>query len=142
MTQDQPTHLDIGGISIAARHRPGRAPGVAWLGGYRSDMKGTKAAALDAWAAASGHAFTRHDYSGHGESGGDFADGIARQRALRQQALGDPMNRSLMTCEHSAGSCPKPVEPTIANLRFLLGVPNPKQIVSVPALAFAEEKDF
>jgi len=75
MTQDQTIQLDIDGTRIAARRRPGRLPGVAWLGGYRSDMKGTKAAALDEWAAVSGHAFTRHDYSGHGESGGDFVDG-------------------------------------------------------------------
>jgi pimeloyl-ACP methyl ester carboxylesterase len=38
-------------------------------------MTGTKAETLDAWAAASGHEFTRHDYSGHGESGGRFEDG-------------------------------------------------------------------
>jgi len=71
----EPDHIDVAGNSIAVRHRDGAAPGVMWLGGYRSDMKGTKAAALDEWAAASGHAFTRHDYSGHGESGGDFAEG-------------------------------------------------------------------
>ncbi len=38
-------------------------------------MRGTKAEALDAWAARTGHAYLRHDYSGHGESGGDFAEG-------------------------------------------------------------------
>ena len=65
----------VGADRIAVRHRNGRSPGVVWLGGYRSDMLGTKAQALDAWAAENGHAFTRHDYSGHGESGGDFADG-------------------------------------------------------------------
>ncbi len=46
-----------------------------WLGGYRSDMAGTKARALDDWAAGSGRACLRHDYSGHGESGGAFEDG-------------------------------------------------------------------
>ncbi len=65
----------VEGDRIAVRHRNGRSPGIVWLGGYRSDMTGTKAQALDAWAAENGHAFTRHDYSGHGESGGDFADG-------------------------------------------------------------------
>lgn len=50
-------------------------PGLFWLGGFKSDMKGTKAAALDAWAEAKGRAFVRFDYSGHGESGGDFLDG-------------------------------------------------------------------
>src|SRR3954470_12646618 len=61
--------------TIAVRKRRGAAPGLLWLGGFKSDMKGTKAAALDAWAAAQGRALIRFDYSGHGESGGDFADG-------------------------------------------------------------------
>jgi pimeloyl-ACP methyl ester carboxylesterase len=63
------------GRRIAVRTRPGRLPGVFWLGGYRSDMRGSKAEALDAWCAATGRAFCRHDYSGHGESGGSFRDG-------------------------------------------------------------------
>ena len=50
-------------------------PGLVWLGGFKSDMNGTKAAALDAWAEANGRACLRFDYSGHGESGGDFTDG-------------------------------------------------------------------
>jgi pimeloyl-ACP methyl ester carboxylesterase len=46
-----------------------------WLGGYKSDMLGTKAETLAAWTKQQGRAFLRHDYSGHGESGGDFSDG-------------------------------------------------------------------
>lgn len=60
---------------IAVRRRPGAEPGVFWLGGFHSDMCGTKARALDAWAAQQGHACVRFDYSGHGESGGRFVDG-------------------------------------------------------------------
>jgi pimeloyl-ACP methyl ester carboxylesterase len=60
---------------IAVRAREGAAPGLFWLGGFNSDMKGTKAAALDAWAAEHGRACVRFDYSGHGESEGKFADG-------------------------------------------------------------------
>jgi pimeloyl-ACP methyl ester carboxylesterase len=60
---------------IALRLRDGAAPGLVWLGGFKSDMKGTKAVALDEWAGANGRACLRFDYSGHGESGGDFADG-------------------------------------------------------------------
>jgi pimeloyl-ACP methyl ester carboxylesterase len=60
---------------IAMRERAGSAPGILWLGGFKSDMNGTKAAALDAWAAAQGRAMIRFDYSGHGESGGEFTDG-------------------------------------------------------------------
>jgi pimeloyl-ACP methyl ester carboxylesterase len=65
--------------TIAVRLResksPDAGPGLVWLGGFKSDMKGTKAAALDAWAEENGRACLRFDYSGHGESGGDFKDG-------------------------------------------------------------------
>jgi pimeloyl-ACP methyl ester carboxylesterase len=61
--------------SIAVRHRDGAAPGLFWLGGFKSDMQGTKAVALDDWAEANGRACIRFDYSGHGSSGGEFADG-------------------------------------------------------------------
>jgi pimeloyl-ACP methyl ester carboxylesterase len=60
---------------IAVRARPGTAPGLVWLGGFNSDMKGTKAVALDAFAAEHGRACVRFDYSGHGESEGRFVDG-------------------------------------------------------------------
>ena len=66
---------DIAGRRIAVRRREGAAPELFWLGGFKSDMKGTKAEALDRWAADHGRAITRFDYSGHGESGGDFTDG-------------------------------------------------------------------
>ncbi|MGG2477503.1 alpha/beta hydrolase, partial [Rhizobium sp. BR5] len=51
------------------------APMLVWLGGYRSDMTGTKAVELDRFAAESGLACLRLDYSGHGASGGDFNKG-------------------------------------------------------------------
>ncbi|RAI41887.1 alpha/beta hydrolase [Rhodoplanes roseus] len=60
---------------IAVRRRAGATPGIVWLGGFMSDMKGTKAQALDDWAATQGRALVRFDYSGHGESDGAFADG-------------------------------------------------------------------
>ena len=60
---------------IAVRQREGAAPGLFWLGGFKSDMGGTKAAALDNWAAAQGRACIRFDYSGHGESSGAFTEG-------------------------------------------------------------------
>jgi len=60
---------------IAARIRQGAPPGLFWLGGFKSDMGGTKAAAIDRWAGEHGRACIRFDYSGHGESGGAFADG-------------------------------------------------------------------
>jgi len=60
---------------IAVKQRPGGAPGLFWLGGFRSDMEGSKAQALDALGAERGWAVTRFDYSGHGRSGGDFEAG-------------------------------------------------------------------
>jgi pimeloyl-ACP methyl ester carboxylesterase len=64
-----------GSRRIAVRARAGGSPGLIWLGGFNSDMKGTKALALDAWAAEHGRGCVRFDYSGHGESGGAFLDG-------------------------------------------------------------------
>jgi pimeloyl-ACP methyl ester carboxylesterase len=75
----EPTFIDVGtgdqARRIAVRARGGAGPGVIWLGGFNSDMKGTKAVALDEWAAEHGRAFVRFDYSGHGESSGKFVDG-------------------------------------------------------------------
>lgn len=71
--------LDIQGTKLAYQHRPGRGPTIVFLPGYMSDMGGTKAVALDAWAAANDRAFLRFDYSGCGASGGAFVAGtIAR----------------------------------------------------------------
>ena len=61
--------------TIAVRARKGKSPGLFWLGGFKSDMKGTKAEALDRWADSAARACVRFDYSGHGESGGDFQQG-------------------------------------------------------------------
>ena len=76
---DQPDFIEVGQADsarrIAVRARAGGTPGLFWLGGFNSDMKGTKALALDGWAAEHGRACVRFDYSGHGESGGRFADG-------------------------------------------------------------------
>jgi pimeloyl-ACP methyl ester carboxylesterase len=69
------------GERLAWRAVEGRGPTVVWLGGFRSDMAGTKAQALAEWAEASGQSYLRFDYFGHGESSGDFAEGtITRWR--------------------------------------------------------------
>ena len=60
---------------IAVIRRAGKGPGLFWLGGFRSDMAGTKALALDDFGRTRGVAVTRFDYSGHGLSGGRFEDG-------------------------------------------------------------------
>jgi pimeloyl-ACP methyl ester carboxylesterase len=69
------------GARLAWRMVEGAGPTVVWLGGFRSDMTGTKAEALAEWAAANGRAYVRFDYFGHGASTGDFAEGtITRWR--------------------------------------------------------------
>jgi pimeloyl-ACP methyl ester carboxylesterase len=71
--------LEVGsgaaGRRIAVRERHGSVPGLFWLGGFKSDMRGTKAEALADYATRSGRAYLRFDYSGHGESAGRFEDG-------------------------------------------------------------------
>lgn len=69
------------GAHIAYRRQAGRGPGLVWLGGFRSDMTGTKAAMLADFAAREDRAFVRFDYFGHGASSGAFRDGtISRWR--------------------------------------------------------------
>jgi pimeloyl-ACP methyl ester carboxylesterase len=76
---DAPEYIEVGAGAaarkIAVRAQSGAAPGLFWLGGFKSDMRGTKAAALAVHAEQTGRAVVRFDYSGHGESGGRFEDG-------------------------------------------------------------------
>jgi len=75
--ENSPEYLFVGDPPrrIAIRAREGTAPGLFWLGGFKSDMKGTKAVALDEHAAKAGRSCIRFDYSGHGESSEKFEDG-------------------------------------------------------------------
>ena len=63
------------GRKLAYHQTAGKAPGVVFLGGFKSDMEGTKAVHLEDWARRTGRAFLRFDYSGHGQSSGAFVDG-------------------------------------------------------------------
>jgi hypothetical protein len=63
------------GVALAWRRIPGRGTGVVFLGGFNSDMTGSKAEFLAGWCEARGTPFLRFDYSGHGASGGRFVDG-------------------------------------------------------------------
>ncbi len=79
MSSSTPFQLSVGSgeaaRQIAVEQRKGAAPGLFWLGGFRSDMAGSKAMTLDALGAEKGLEVTRFDYSGHGISGGDFDHG-------------------------------------------------------------------
>lgn len=86
-----PDHLTTPqGRRIAYHRTEGKGPGVVFLGGFKSDMTGTKAVYLQDWAEAQGRAFLRFDYSGHGVSSGDFLDG----------AIGDWFEDALAVLTH------------------------------------------
>lgn len=84
MVNGSPEYLDHDGVKIAYRRSAG-APGltgVVWMGGFHSDMLGEKATTLHHRVAGAGRGFVRFDYLGHGESGGQFAEGtIGRWRS-------------------------------------------------------------
>jgi pimeloyl-ACP methyl ester carboxylesterase len=81
---DQPTLVSTYSVSvakggaprdIAVRVQKGRLPSLVWLPGFMADMQGTKSLELSRWAAERGRACVHFDYSGHGQSGGEFRDG-------------------------------------------------------------------
>ncbi|NBN65795.1 alpha/beta hydrolase [Pannonibacter tanglangensis] len=74
---------------IAVIRQEGRTPGLFWLSGFKSDMTGTKAAALAERAASTGQAVTRMDYSGHGQSGGRFEEGTISRWLEEARAVFD-----------------------------------------------------
>jgi len=90
----QPNYLDTAqGRRIAYHRTDGKGPGIVFLGGFKSDMEGTKAVHLEEWAKNEGIAFLRFDYSGHGQSSGAFEDGAigdwAEDAAAAIRALTD-----------------------------------------------------
>ena len=68
-------HLMPDGRRIAYRWHGGKGPALVFLPGYMSDMAGGKASALFEWVQQEGRACLLLDYSGCGESAGDFARG-------------------------------------------------------------------
>ena len=74
MTEESGDLARADGETLAWRRLEGAGPTVIWLGGYRSDMAGTKAESLAAWSAAAGRSYLRYDHFGHGRSSGRFCD--------------------------------------------------------------------
>lgn len=74
-TSETSTFVTPQGRRLSYHLTDGTGPAVVFLGGFKSDMGGTKAVFLEDWALKSGRAFLRFDYSGHGESEGAFTDG-------------------------------------------------------------------
>ena len=67
--------LTKSGRRIAYHRSEGAGSGIVFLGGFKSDMEGTKAIHLEDWCRAQGRAYLRFDYSGHGSSSEEFTDG-------------------------------------------------------------------
>jgi pimeloyl-ACP methyl ester carboxylesterase len=82
LTSSHPARLARAGLPhLAYRRTPGRTPGVVFLGGFKSNMTGIKATAIEAHCRTRGQVFLRFDYRGHGDSGGTFTEGtIGRWR--------------------------------------------------------------
>ncbi|GGG64046.1 alpha/beta hydrolase [Salipiger pallidus] len=80
-------YLEGPSARLAYAFTPGITPTIVFLSGYKSDMEGTKAVHLEAWAEAEGRAFLRLDYSGHGQSGGVFEGGCIGDWAADAQAV-------------------------------------------------------
>lgn len=152
MSADTTQFFDHDGVAIAYRHRDGRTPGLVWLGGFRSDMLGTKAETLDALAARTGHAFLRHDYSGHGQSGGAFRDGtISRWLAEsldafrrftegRQILVGSSMGAWIAL--RMAEELRKAGEPRVAGLILIAPAPDFTAELMAPKLKKAQRRDL
>lgn len=152
MAASAPVFIDVDASSIAVRQAPGAAPGVVWLGGYKSDMLGTKAETLAAWAGGEGRACLRHDYSGHGESGGDFADGtiskwLAQSLAVfrrfsegRQILVGSSMGAWIAL--RMAQELRKAGEDRVAGLVLLAPAPDFTVELIEPALTDAQRRDL
>lgn len=89
--------------AIAMEQRPGNAPGIFWLNGFRSVMSGAKAMALDALGAEKGLEVTRFDYSGHGLSGGDFDRGTISRWLEEAEAVFARTHGPQIVCGSSMG---------------------------------------
>lgn len=126
------------------------APLLVWLGGYRSDMTGTKAAELDRFAEENGLACLRLDYSGHGASGGDFNKGtISRwlEEALAVVRAKAPSRVVLVGSSMGGWIALRMVEelrkaggaPSVAGLVLIAPAPDFTQELIEPSLSDAEK---
>ena len=89
--------------TIAMEQRPGGAPGLFWLNGFRSVMNGAKALSLDALGAQYGLEVTRFDYSGHGQSGGNFDLGTISRWLEEAEAVFATTHGPQIVCGSSMG---------------------------------------
>lgn len=130
MTNPDVAFLDVGGQSIAYRSRPGGSPTLLFLPGYASDMEGTKALALDAFAEARGLAMLRFDYSGTGVSEGEFAEGT----------LGHWLDEALHMLDHLAEGPVIPIGSSMGGwLALLVAERRPGRVAALVGIAAAPD---
>lgn len=104
MTESRGVLATKDGSKLAWRRVQGEGPTVVWLGGFHSDMTGTKAQVLAEQAEAAGGGYVRFDYFGHGESEGLFQDGtISRWRADALAVIDDLTDGPLVLVGSSMG---------------------------------------
>jgi len=130
---DHPSLICLDGHTIAYRRHDGAGPTVVWLGGFKSDLTGTKAAHLHGWAERTGRSFLRFDYFGHGASSGDFRQGtISRWLADSLAVLDELTDGKLVLVGSSMGGW-------LATLAALQRPGRVKGIVTIaPALDMTE----
>ncbi len=118
------------GRRIAYHFTPGAGPTLVFLGGLKSDMEGTKAVHLEAWCESQGRAFLRFDYSGHGESSGEFTEGCIGDWAKdAMAALAHLTEGPLLLIGSSMGGwisllCAKKMSERIAGLVTIAAAPD------------------
>jgi pimeloyl-ACP methyl ester carboxylesterase len=119
------------GRSLAYRLREGRGPAILFLPGYMSDMEGSKATALDAWAEREGRAFLRFDYGGCGLSAGDFAE----------QSLADWRDDVLAMIDHVAPPGPVVLVGSSMGgwLMLLAALARPERVAALVGIAAAPD---
>lgn len=126
----EPGHLDVGDRRLAFRLREGRSPTLLFLPGYASDMDGTKALAIDAFAEQRGLAMLRFDYSGTGLSGGDFQDGTLDRWLAEALAMLDQLTEGpVIVVGSSMGGW----------IALHLALQRPKRVAALVAIAAAPD---
>lgn len=147
MERDAPQWLDVGNSAerrkLAILRQPGDGAPVVWLGGFRSDMRATKAEALADWARETRRGFLRFDYAGHGESAVDDAGGNDFARWTLSHWLEDALAAISAHCRQAPILVGSSMGGWIALLaaRKLLGTPlAPAGLVLIaPAVDFSED---
>jgi pimeloyl-ACP methyl ester carboxylesterase len=118
------------GATIAYHRRGGKAPAIVFLGGFMSDMTGTKAMRLDAFARARGQAYLRFDYFAHGASSGDFAEATVGRWKEDALAVIDKLTAGpLILVGSSIGGW----------LMLLVALARPERIVALVGIAAAPD---